>query len=430
MSKLQIPKGLFDILPFDDKEPWKASFLWQHIEQIARKHAKLFNFKEIRTPIFEKTELFTGTSGETSDIVSKEMYTFLDKADRSMTLRPEGTAPVMRSLIEKQLLQDHKLLKLFYIQPMFRYGRQQAGRYRQHHQFGVECVGDPSAERDAEVIILLLQFYQSLGLKNLKLYLNSVGDTACREAYRRAFLDYLAPMKNQLSQYSLERLDKNPLRILDSKEPEDREAVKNAPSILDFLGEKSRDHFESLKSLLAEAGVTYELDPGLVRGLDYYNRTVFEVVAGELGAQNTLGGGGRYNGLIKRLGGLETPAVGFGTGLERILQTALGQGLHFENIQKKLPILFIGLGSEASSLIAKTLTTLRQNNIPAEGIFHAKKLKTALKESDKIDATYRVIVGQEEVESQEIELTHLVDQQKYKVTIDKLADFLITNLNK
>jgi histidyl-tRNA synthetase len=426
MKNLQIPKGLFDIIPEDSREPWKEVAAWQYIEAIARQTASNFNFSEIRTPMFEKTELFTGSSGESSDIVTKEMYEFPDKAGRSMTLRPEGTAPVMRSFIEKRLYQEKKVNKLFYLAPMFRYGRQQAGRYRQHHQFGAECIGDGSAFRDAEIIDLLYSFYSNLGLKGLCLHINSVGDTECRNNYKKAFLDFLQPKIKSLSEYSRVRLEKNPLRILDSKEPEDHELVANAPSILDYLGKDSLAHFKLTCSLLEELKIPFEVNHKLVRGLDYYCRTVFEFVSGDLGAQNTIGGGGRYDKLIENLGGPSTPSVGFGTGLERIIQAMISQNINLPTPHSPT-ICLVCMGDKASSFGFNCLKNLRKNNITSEAFFHVLKLKSALKEVDKYKPRFRVIIGEDEVDNQEFEVTSLGDKKTFRIKPEDLPQFIKKN---
>ncbi|NGX44807.1 MAG: Histidine--tRNA ligase, partial [Candidatus Anoxychlamydiales bacterium] len=320
--KYQIPKGLFDILP-NAKENFKEVSRWQYLESIIKKLAIDYNFEEIRVPIFEKTELFLRGVGGTSDIASKELYTFLDKAKRSMSLRPEGTASVMRAFIENNLSQEKKIHKLYYMGPMFRYDRPQKGRYRQHHQLGIEVIGDKSFEIDAEVIDMLMTLFNRLELTNLKLLINSIGDLETRANYKKALLDFLKPNFENLSEDSKARFDKNRMRILDSKDERDKKILKEVPSILDFLSDGAKKHFENLLNLLDKLDIKYEVDSKLVRGLDYYDNTVFEVVSDKLGAQNSLGGGGRYNSLLKSLGGPDLPGIGFACGLERILQTMI-----------------------------------------------------------------------------------------------------------
>lgn len=427
--KYPIPPGVFDIIPFDSQDTWKSSYLWAYVEQVMRDVARDYGYQEIRTPLFERTELFQRSVGDTSDIVSKEMYTFEDKGGRSLSLRPEGTAPVIRAFIEHQLHQKAPVQKLFYIASMFRYERAQAGRYRQHHQFGAEAIGNSSPEQDAELIDLLYTLYQRLGLKNLTLFINSLGDTTSRQAFRQALKDYLAPHAAHLSPDSQTRLEVNPLRILDSKDPRDREIIKHAPSILDFLSEEARNHFEDLKRLLTLLRIPYQVNSSLVRGLDYYNKTVFEVVAGELGAQNSIGGGGRYDGLLPSLGGPDLPSIGFGTGIERILQTMISQNVAMP--RRDHPILFlVALGEKAKEKCFELLHTLRQQNIAAQMDFSNKKVGKALQYADQIGATYVVVMGDQELEAQEIELKEMASGQKIQISISALVETLTSEMNQ
>lgn len=290
--QFQIPKGTFDILPYGTDEPWRESALWQFAEEILRRTAADYGYREIRTPIYERSELFDRGVGTTSDIVSKEMFTFQDKGGRSISLRPEGTSSVIRSFVENHLSNLGSVHKFFYIGPMFRYERPQSGRYRQHHQFGVEAIGAAAPEQDAEVIDLLLAIYRRLGIKGLKVHLNTVGDPESRLAFRTALMDFLHPSLSELSADSQMRFEKNPLRILDSKDPKDQEILREAPSILDYLTDTAEQHFEEVCRALESLGIDYEIDPKIVRGLDYYNKTVFEVVSENLGAQSTIGAGG------------------------------------------------------------------------------------------------------------------------------------------
>lgn len=421
--KYPIPPGVFDIIPIDKQDSWKSSYLWAYVENIIRKTAQDFGYHEIRTPLFERTELFQRSVGDSSDIVSKEMYTFDDRGGRSLSLRPEGTAPAMRAFIEHQLHQTTPIQKLFYIAPMFRYERAQAGRYRQHHQFGAEAIGNGSPEQEAELIDLLYTLYQRLGLKNLTLYINSIGDTASRLTFRQALKDYLAPHASLLSPDSQTRLDLNPLRILDSKDPRDREIIAQAPSILDFLSEEARTHFEELKRLLSLLSIPYQVNPLLVRGLDYYSKTVFEVVAGELGAQNSIGGGGRYDGLISTLGGPDLPSIGFGTGIERILQTVINQNAFIPTPDH--PTLFlVALGENAKSACFQLLHTLRQEGISSEMDFSNKKVGKSLQYADQIGATYVAVMGDQELEGQELELKEMSTGNKTKVHLSALVETL------
>lgn len=421
--KFSIPPGVFDLIPIDTQDKWKSSYLWAYVEKIIREVARDYGYCEIRTPLFERTELFQRGVGATSDIVSKEMYTFKDKGDRWMSLRPEGTAPVMRAFIEHQLHTYAPIHRLFYIAPMFRYERSQAGRYRQHHQFGIEVIGNGSAEQDAEVIDLLFSLYKRLGLKDLRLYINSLGNADTRLSYRQALKDYLKPYFSDLSPDSQTRFEANPLRILDSKDPRDQEIIKKAPLILDYLNEEEQQHFTSVQQLLTLLGIPYEINPALVRGLDYYNKTVFEVVAGELGAQNSIGGGGRYDGLISELGGPDLPSFGFGTGLERIIQTMINQEVKLPEPDHPL-IFFIPLGEKAKAVCFQLLHELRQKGIPSQMDFSGKKVGKALQYADQIHATYAAVVGDQEIEKQSIELKQLDTGQLLSVPLTELISKL------
>lgn len=419
--KYHIAKGVFDILP-EDPDPkglWRSSYLWQYVEAIARTLCFNYGFKEIRTPIFESTELFQRSIGQTSDIVSKEMYTFHDKAERALTLRPEGTAPVMRSLIEKSLFQKQKVHKLYYLMPMFRYERQQQGRYRQHHQFGVEAVGNLSPYQDVEVIALFFDFLQKLGLTDLTLQINSLGTSEVREKYKKELKRILLPHFDRLSVESQARYSVNCLRILDSKDPEDRILLKEIPPLMDFLDPSSKAHIDLVLQMLKDLNIPYAINPSLVRGLDYYNHTVFEVTTEALGAQNSLGGGGRYDGLIEQLGGPDLPAVGFGAGLERIIQTLLTQ-------QEAPPpprgeILFIPLGEKAQHYCFLQLCKLREVGIAAEMDFSDKKLKQAMNYANTSGVAYVAIVGEEELAKGSFQLKDMKSGEEEKLSFDALV---------
>lgn len=426
--KCPIPPGVFDIIPIDYEEKWKSSYLWTYVENVIRQTARAYGYHEIRTPLFERTELFKRSVGDTSDIVSKEMYTFEDKGGRSLSLRPEGTAPVMRAFIEHQLHQKTLIQKFFYIAPMFRYERAQAGRYRQHHQFGAEAIGNDSAEQDAELIDMLYTLYRRLGLQNLTLYINSIGDSATRQAFRQSLIDYLTPLVGSLSPESQTRLEVNPLRILDSKDPRDQQVVAKAPLILDFLSQEAASHFESLKKLLGILNIPFKVNPLLVRGLDYYNKTVFEIVAGELGAQNSIGGGGRYDGLLSSLGGPDLPSIGFGTGIERILQTMLNQ--HVQLPEQEHPELFlIAIGEKAKETCFKLLHDLRQEGVPSQMDFSSRKVTKLLQYADQIGAAYVAVIGDVEMEKGEVELKLMATGDKLRISISDVVKTL-TQLKK
>lgn len=415
--------GVFDLLPSDQEERWRSSYLWNYVESIIRETAIAFGYQEIRTPLFERTELFVRGVGESSDIVTKEMYTFNDKGDRSLTLRPEGTAPVIRAFIEHQLHTQGPIHKLFYIAPMFRYERAQAGRYRQHHQFGAEAIGIAAPEQDVELIDLVYTVYQKLGLKNLQVSINSIGNPANRFAYRAALQEYLKEFYDQLSVDSQRRFSTNPLRILDSKDPQDQSLIKNAPNILDFLDEESARHFSAVKRLLNKLNIPYCINSRLVRGLDYYNKTVFEITSGDLGAQNSVGGGGRYDGLMKTLGGPDLPTIGFGTGLERIIQTMLKQDAQLLN--PPCPEIFlIPLGEEAKETCFSMMHHLRLEGIPCDMEISQRKLGKAMQYANQRQAKYVVVIGDEELKSQIASLKEMRSGITFKVPLSRLTQIL------
>jgi histidyl-tRNA synthetase len=421
-----IPKGVFDILPFSlsDQLQWRSSQKWQYIESVVRETCLEYNYQEIRTPIFEKTELFIRSSGEGSDIVSKEMYTFEDKGGRSMTLRPEGTAPVMRSILENGLHRFAPNIKLFYLGPLFRYDRPQAGRYRQLHQFGIEAVGCDKPEQDVEVIELLCAIYKKLGLKNLELQINSIGDLESRSKFNTALKEYLKEHYDELSSDSQTRFHKNPLRILDSKSPEDKKILEKAPSILDYLDSESKDHFEKVLSLLNTVGIEYVINPLLVRGLDYYNRTVFEVISKDLGAQSTIGAGGRYDDLAKFLGAKTLPSVGFATGIERILLTMIQQECTFP-VAKSCFLYLLPLGSESYDFCFKLTSDLRKRGISTEMDFSSKKVQQGLQLASKLGAKFCLIIGEEELSSKTAFIKNLETREQISIKLDTCIETLL-----
>ncbi|MDR3624014.1 MAG: histidine--tRNA ligase [Chlamydiales bacterium] len=422
---IAIPKGTYDILPVepDVNFSWRQSRFWNYLETTICTLAKSYGFQEVRTPLFERTELFQRGVGDSSDIVSKEMYTFEDKAGRSMSLRPEMTASVMRAFIEKQLHLQSPLHKLFYIGPMFRYDRPQAGRYRQFHQFGAEAIGNGSEEQDVEIIDLLYSLYESLGLKNLTLHINSVGDSNCRGAFRQALQDFLTPVAAKLSPDSQIRLKTNPLRILDSKDPADHALLEEAPSLKNYLNDECKSNLEKICNLLTQLNIPFNVNAKLVRGLDYYNKTVFEITSGELGAQNTIGAGGRYDGLIKTLGGPNLPAVGFATGIERILQTLIAQNAYLP-VRQGPTLFIIALGASANTYCFTLLKQLRQNGIFAEMDFSDKKLKDKLRYADSLKAKYSLVIGENELLCDKAELKEMQTHTTETVTLSCLIQKL------
>ncbi len=400
---IDAPKGTFDILP-------DSSHLWRFIERTAAELAQRFGYGEIRTPIFERTELFTRGVGDSSDIVTKEMYTFMDKGERSMTLRPEMTAPVVRAFIEHRLAPQ----KLYYIGPMFRYDRPQAGRFRQFHQFGAEIIGGKDPLIDAEVIDLLMTFYKTLGIKDLNLYINSVGDAAARKGFSAALRSFLSSKKESLSADSQRRLETNCLRILDSKDPADHALLEGAPRLDEFISEESRKYLQEVIEALKSIAVHAEVHPKLVRGLDYYNETVFEVTSGKLGAQNTIGAGGRYDGLSKTLGGPDVPGIGFATGLERVLQM----------IPEKPPapaptLFFVTLGKRARAWGFTALHKARGEGISALMDFGGKKIKDQLKMASDCGCRFALIVGDEEMNACSAEFKDLNARTSRTISLDQ-----------
>lgn len=422
----QLLPGMFDIVPECATEPWRKASCWQYVEKTIRQHACVYGYRELRTPILERTELFTRSAGETSDIVSKEMYAFIDKGKRSLTLRPEGTAPAMRAVVEEQLYATPRGQKLYYIGPMFRYDRPQAGRYRQHHQFGAEAIGDDSPEQDAELIDFAYALYRKLGLKNLRIQLNSLGNEETRHLYRDALKSYLKPHFERLSPESKARFETNPLRVLDSKDPVDRELCAEAPSLLEMLDVSSREHFEAVKANLKALQIPFEENRFLVRGLDYYNRTAFEIVAGDLGAQNSIGGGGRYDGLLKELGGPDLPTIGFGTGMERIIQAMLKQNILIPE-EGQLQLYLIALGEPARARAFQLLHTLRDANISCQMDFSRRKLGKVMGVAAQLQAEYVLVLGDQELETGEAELKQMATGEKRRVALADLKNCLVGN---
>lgn len=387
---INIPKGTKDVLPAD-------SYKWQYVEGVARETARLFNLKEIRTPVFEHTEVFLRGVGDTTDIVTKEMYTFRDKGDRSITLKPEGTAGVARSFIENGLAGGVLPAKMYYIIPAFRYERPQAGRLREFHQFGVEIFGAEGADTDAEVIALADSLLKNLGLR-VKLHINSIGCPACRAAYNKALREYFSPHLEALCYDCKTRFEKNPLRLLDCKEEGCRKINAAAPTILEYLCPECAAHFEALKTYLSLAGIAYEIDPRIVRGLDYYTRTVFEFVSDDIGAQGTVCGGGRYDGLIAELGGAPAPAVGFAAGIERLLLVMEATGVKIPEADS--PVVYIaGMDSVCRKKAFELAVRLREKGVYTEIDHMERSLKAQFKYADKIGAKYVAVIGGNELET-------------------------------
>lgn len=413
---INIPKGTKDVLP-------EQSYVWQFVEDTARRVAKSFGLKEIRTPVFEHTELFLRGVGETTDVVTKEMYTFEDKGGRSITLKPEGTAGVARSFIENGLQNSALPLKAFYITPCYRYERPQKGRLREFHQFGIEVFGSALPETDAEVIFAASSFLKDLGLPHMpRLEINSIGCKTCRAEYNRALRDYFRPHLENMCATCRERFDKNPLRMLDCKEEECKKITAGAPHIIDYLCPDCSSHFQSVKKYLTALGVEFTVNPNIVRGLDYYTRTVFEFVSDEVGAQGTLCGGGRYDGLIAELGGGNVPAIGFAAGLERLLIAGVSAP------EAPAPRLYVGGMDEASRLKAfEIVNGLRAQGVAAECDLMGRSVKAQLKYADKLGTEYTVIIGQSELESGRCNLKKMCDGKIFEVQLADICDFVKNN---
>ena len=385
----QGPKGTQDILPAETGK-------WQTIERILRDEAALHGFFEIRTPVFEHTELFQRSVGETSDVVQKEMYTFTDKGGRSVTLRPEGTAGAVRSMLEHALYNDGLPVKLYYLISCYRYEKPQAGRLREFHQFGVEMFGSNAPSSDADVICLADSAFRRLGIKNLRLEINSVGCPACRSVYHKALKDYFYGYKEQLCETCQGRLERNPMRILDCKSPVCSQIAAGAPKIIDYLCDDCRQHFDGVQAYLKAAGVPFVINPTIVRGLDYYTNTVFEFVSGDLGAQSTVCGGGRYNGLTEEMGGKPFPALGFAMGLERLLLIMEAQGIELP-AEKSCELYIASIGDKAALEAFRLKNLLQECGVIAECDLCGRSLKAQMKYADKIHAAFTLVLGDDEI---------------------------------
>ncbi|OMD98974.1 histidine--tRNA ligase [Paenibacillus odorifer] len=414
-ERFEKPTGTQDVLP-------GAVEKWQYIEGKARDLCRRFNYREIRTPMFEHTGLFERGVGETTDIVEGEMYTFKDKGDRDLALRPEGTAGVVRAYVQNKLYGEPDVSKLYYIGPMFRYERPQAGRYRQFHQFGIEAFGAVDPAIDAEVISMGYQFYKDLGLKDVRVELNSVGNAPSRAAYREKLLGFLRPMKDNLCSDCQRRIERNPLRVLDCKVDQDK--FTDAPSILDSLDDECITHFEKVKMHLDIMGVEFTINPRLVRGLDYYTHTAFEYKAAGIGSIDTVGGGGRYNRLVEEIGGPDQPGIGFGIGLERILLILEDQKVELETA-KPLDVYFVALGDEADIEISKQLYFLRSQGFSAERDYLGRKMKAQMKSADRMSARYTAILGEDELKNGVIALKSMSTGEQQTVKLEELAQALV-----
>lgn len=403
-------KGTQDVLPSD-------TYKWQFVERLFLDTAKLYGFNEIRIPTFEDKSLFIRSVGDTTDVVQKEMYTFTDLGGRELALRPEGTAGINRAVIESGLINEALPVKLCYDISCFRAEKPQAGRFREFHQLGMELFGSHSPAADAEVIAFVSDFFNTLGLTNISLEINSIGCPNCRKNYHAALKEYFEARKADLCDTCLTRLDKNPLRILDCKSPVCKEIAKDAPIGLDYLCDECREHFEGLKKRLDALGIAYTVNPRIVRGLDYYTKTVFEFVSGDIGAQSTVCGGGRYDGLIKSLGGADQPGIGYAMGIERLLMVLEAQGIQ---IPKPSPcdLYIASMGENASVFAMKLASDLRNEGFAAESDLIGRSLKAQMKYADKIDAKYSMVIGDDELTTGKAKVKNMATGETHELDLN------------
>ncbi len=410
-------KGTQDTLP---SESYKVQFVEQSVLEIA----KNYGYKEIRVPVFEHTELFQRGVGDTTDVVQKEMYTFDDKGGRSITLRPEGTAGVVRSYLEHGLFNEPQPQKMCYLISCYRYEKPQAGRLREFHQFGCECFGSASPAADAELISLVNDIFAFLDVRGLKIQINSIGCPECRKHYHEALKEYFESNKSELCGTCLDRLDRNPMRILDCKSPVCSTIAENAPKVTDYLCDECRDHFGKTQQYLDTMGIEYEVNPSIVRGLDYYSKTVFEFVSTEIGAQGTVCGGGRYDGLVEEIGGPKTPALGFAIGIERLLLLMKAQGIEFPP-EAKCDLYIASMGESATLKAAQVAADIRNNGMHAQFDIVGRSVKAQMKFANKIGAAYTVVLGDSEIESGKAKLKNMENGEETEIEIDSIADELM-----
>ena len=411
-SPIRSVKGTQDILP-------DQSTRWQDLELTIQKIMDCYGYKEIRTPAFEHSEVFSQGVGEETDIVSKEMYSWTDQGGNNLTLKPELTAPVARSFIQHNLGVQNSINKLYYIDALFRRERPQKGRYRQFHQFGIEVFGSENPETDVEVIALAMHVFHKLGLKELTLQLNSIGSPECRNNYRNAIKNFLAPHFDQLSQTSQDRYNNNPLRILDTKSPDEKEILKDAPNISNYWTIDDKNHFDEVCNLLKHIKIDYQLSPSLVRGLDYYTRTTFEITSNELGAQNAICGGGRYDGLVEKLGGKPTPGIGFAAGIERLLLASSS-----DNKLRNIQIYIVGIGNDVRPTMINLAEELRSNDIRTSFDYLRRSIKAQMREANKLGAQYAIIIGEDELKDKSVIIKDLSTSNQEKITLDSVQKYM------
>ena len=416
---IKMPRGTQDILPQDSAK-------WRYIENRLHTLMELYNYKEIRTPIFESTELFARGVGDSTDVVQKEMYTFKDKGDRSLTLRPEGTAAVVRSYIEHKMQgEPNQPIKLYYNGPMFRYERKQKGRYRQFNQFGVEAIGAENPSIDAEILAMVMHIYESFGLKHLKLVINSIGDSESRKEYNEALVKHFEHLIDTFCSDCQSRLHTNPMRILDCKIDRDKEAVKNAPRITDYLNNDSKSYYEQVKLHLDNLNISYVEDPNLVRGLDYYTHTAFELMIDNPeydGAITTLCGGGRYNGLLQLLDGPDETGIGFALSIERLLMALDEEGISLD-VSEDFDLFVVTMGEDADRYAVKLINDLRRNGIKVDKDYLNRKIKGQMKQADRLNAKYTVVIGDQELENNEIGVKNMISGESENVQLDELVNY-------
>lgn len=416
---IKMPRGTQDILPQDSAK-------WRYIENRLHTLMELYNYKEIRTPIFESTELFARGVGDSTDVVQKEMYTFKDKGGRSLTLRPEGTAAVVRSYIEHKMQgEPNQPIKLYYNGPMFRYERKQKGRYRQFNQFGVEAIGAENPSIDAEILAMVMHIYESFGLKHLKLVINSIGDSESRKEYNEALVKHFEPVIDAFCSDCQSRLHTNPMRILDCKIDRDKEAVKNAPRITDYLNNDSKSYYEQVKLHLDNLNISYVEDPNLVRGLDYYTHTAFELMIDNPeydGAITTLCGGGRYNGLLQLLDGPDETGIGFALSIERLLMALDEEGISLD-VSEDFDLFVVTMGEDADRYAVKLINDLRRNGIKVDKDYLNRKIKGQMKQADRLNAKYTVVIGDQELENNEIGVKNMISGETENVQLDELINY-------
>ncbi|MCG7338537.1 histidine--tRNA ligase [Staphylococcus sp. ACRSN] len=416
---INIPRGTQDILPEETKK-------WRYIESKLNELMEFYNYQEIRTPIFESTELFARGVGGSTDVVQKEMYTFLDKGDRSMTLRPEGTAAVVRSYIENKMQGiPNQPIKLYYNGPMFRYERKQKGRYRQFTQFGVEAIGAENPAIDAEVLAMVMHIYETFGLKHLKLVINSIGDIDSRKEYNEALVKHFEPVIDTFCSDCQSRLHTNPMRILDCKVDRDKEAVKTAPRITEYLNETSKNYFDDVKQHLDDLEIPYVEDPNLVRGLDYYTHTAFELMIDNPnydGAITTLCGGGRYNGLLELLDGPSQTGIGFALSIERLLLALEEEDIELD-VEKEFDLFIVTMGEQADRYAVKLLNDLRRHGVSADKDYLSRKLKGQMKQADRLNANYTIVIGEQELENNKINIKNMQSGETEEIGLSEIVSY-------